>query len=388
MSISAWAGPLVSFGQSPYAADYNPEAGPSLLYSGAGILDPRPYYTYIPGQNFGAFTPGFLGFDNVTTINAVPYTASNVAIVASANPSSATLSLVTANSATTGVSIVPSVTNASTGAVDTNGGAGLVMLDGFTSFTGSISGSTLTVTANSTAPICIGMTLLTAGGSGTLPAGLTVIGYGTGTGYTGTYVLSGTATVGSGTITANFQTISSCAVPFGSAGTIALWNPQALVGRAVSITAAAQATYTTATITGYDIYGFPMTQALTISAGSTVTGTKAFKYIKSVVLSGGTADTSHAYSVGTADVFGFPLRSDTFGDVTINYAGSLTATTLITSAANYTAAVTTAPSSTTGDVRGTFASTSATGTNRFVFRQSPQPYNVGSITGLFGNTQA
>ena len=61
---------------------------------------------------------------------------------------------------------------------------------------------------------------------------------------------------------------------------------------------------------------------------STVNGKKAHKYIKSVVLSGGTADTTHAYSVNTIDLFGLPIRSDSFGDILINSAaGSLTATT-------------------------------------------------------------
>ena len=60
MSISAVSGPVVSYGQAPYA-DYNPEAGPSLFYSGVGILDPRPQFTYEPGQAFGNITAGFLG---------------------------------------------------------------------------------------------------------------------------------------------------------------------------------------------------------------------------------------------------------------------------------------------------------------------------------------
>ena len=166
------------------------------------------------------------------------------------------------------------------------------------------------------------------------------------------------------------------------------WSPQALLGRAVSVTAAASATYATATVAGYDIYGFPMSEAITISAGSVATGRKAFKYIKSVTLSGGTADTTHAYSVGTADVFGFPLRSDTFGDVIINYATSLVGTTLITAATNYLPADRTTPSTTTADVRGTFAATSSSGANKLIVRQSPQAYMVPYATGLFGLTQA
>lgn len=390
MSISAFSGPLVTFGQSPFPAqEYNPELGTSLLYAGSGILDPRTIFTYIPGQTFGAFTGGFLG-ETVTGLSVVPYTAATAAVVASANATSATLTLVSASSATTGVSIVSSVINTNTGVADTNGGAGLVMLDGFASFTGSISGTTLTVTANQSAPLVPGMTVSGTG----VASGTTVTGYGTatpnslGASISVTYTVSVSQTVSSATLTAQFASVNSCALPAGQAGSINLWNPQALLGRCVSVTAAASATATTATITGYDIYGYPMTQAVTVTAGSTVNSTKAFKYIKSVVLNA--ADGTHAYSVGTADIIGLPLRSDTFGDIWVNYGASLTASTLLTAATGYVAAVTTAASSTTGDVRGTYAlqAASSTGVNRLTIRQSPQPYNVGSITGLFGVTQA
>ena len=168
-----------------------------------------------------------------------------------------------------------------------------------------------------------------------------------------------------------------------------LWNPQALVGRAVAVTAAAGATYTTATINGYDIYGYPMTEAITVSAGAQVLGKKAFKYIKSVVLSGGSADTTHAYSVDTTDIIGLPLRSDTFADVTFNYSASVVAPVFITSVTGYAVADKTVATATTGDVRGTYAlqTAAATGANKIIARQSVPPQNVNSVTGLFGNAQ-
>ena len=207
-------------------------------------------------------------------------------------------------------------------------------------------------------------------------------------GTTGTYQLTGNLTATSGTVTLAYQTPAQCAVP-NNAQTLSManWSPQALLGRAVSITAAASATYATATVNGYDIYGYPMSEAITITAGSTVNGRKAFKYIKSVVLSGGTADTTHAYSVGTADVFGLPLRSDTFGDILVNYATSLVATTLVTATTGYLPADRTTPSATTADVRGTYAATSSSGANKLIVRQSPQAYNVPYTTGLVGSTQ-
>jgi len=397
MAHASFSGPLVVFGQNPtQPSDYNPDIGGSSLFaSGTGILDPRTPYTYFPGEAQSAPDFGWLGVDNITTLSAVPYSASAAAIVASANPTSATLTLVSSNSSTTGVYYSTSFVRADTGATDT-----VLALDAYASVTGTFSNGVLTITASSSQmPIGPGMVVLTTSGTvsqGTV-AGTQIVSQLTTTGTytsvsqgtTGTYQTNGNLTATSGTVTLAYQTPGQCAVP-NNAQTPGLynWSPQALLGRAVSVTAAASATYTTATVSGYDIYGYPMSEAITITAGSAVNGKKAFKYIKSVVLSGGTADTTHAYSVGTADVFGFPLRSDTFGDVIVNYATSLVATTLVTSASSYVPADRTTPSTTTGDVRGTYAATSSSGANKLIVRQSPQAYMTPYATGLFGLTQA
>ena len=397
MAHASFSGPLVVFGQNPtQPSDYNPDIGGSSLFaSGTGILDPRTPYTYYPGEAQPAPDFGWLGIDNITTLSAVPYSASAAAIVASANPTSATLTLVSSNSSTTGVYYSTSFVRADTGATDT-----VLALDAYASVTGTFSNGVLTITASSSQmPIGPGMVVLTTSGTvsqGTV-AGTQIVSQLTTTGTytsvsqgtTGTYQTNGNLTATSGTVTLAYQTPGQCAVP-NNAQTPGLynWSPQALLGRAVSVTAAASATYTTATVSGYDIYGYPMSEAITITAGSAVNGKKAFKYIKSVVLSGGTADTTHAYSVGTADVFGFPLRSDTFGDVIVNYATSLVATTLVTSASSYVPADRTTPSTTTGDVRGTYAATSSSGANKLIVRQSPQAYMTPYATGLFGLTQA
>ena len=115
------------------------------------------------------------------------------------------------------------------------------------------------------------------------------------------------------------------------------------------------------------------------------------------MLSGGTADTTHAYSVGTTAIAGLPIRSDTAAEVVVNSGNSQTTPAVNTAfAANgFLPADRTTPSATTGDVRGTIdlanASgvnlTPSTGTNKYVFRQIPQAYNVQSATGLFGLTQ-
>ena len=397
MANTAFSGPLIVFGQNPtQPADYNPDiGGSSLFYAGTGILDPRIPFTFLPGESQAAVDYGWLGVDNITTLSAVPYTASSTAIVASANPTSATLALVTSSSSTTGVYYNnTNFVRSDTGATDT-----VLALDAYASVTGSFSNGVLTITASSNQmPIGPGMVVISTSGTvsqgtalGTqVVAQLTTTGtYSTvSQGTTGTYQTNGNLTATSGTVVLAYQNVQQCAVP-NNAQTPSQgnWSSQALLGRAVSVTAASGATYTTASVNGYDIYGYPMTENITITAGSTVNGKKAFKYIKSVVLSGGTADTTHAYSVGTADVFGFPVRSDTFGDIIVNNASSLVATTLITAATNYLPSDRTTPSDTTADVRGTFAATSSSGANKLIVRQSPQAYMVPYTTGLFGLTQ-
>ena len=76
MAITAFSGPLMIWGQVPQSGlEYNPDFGASLFNGGAGIMDPRLLYTYQPGE--AQYEPdfGWLGFDNVTTLSAVPYTA-------------------------------------------------------------------------------------------------------------------------------------------------------------------------------------------------------------------------------------------------------------------------------------------------------------------------
>lgn len=397
MSITAFTGPVIAFGQT-YTGESNPDLSPSMFWGGVSLVDPRQPFVYQPGEAQAAVDFGWLGADNITTVSAVPYTKAAGAIVASANPTGPNLTLVSANSATTGVYITPSITRNDNNQIDTGvNGAGLVAIDSYTTVTGSISGGVLTVTANTAMPITAGMQIVSAANvTAGNPVGVTIInqltGGSGGQGVAGTYSIDNTTAVStSGTITLAIPNPLASVVPFGSPGNrgMAMWNPQSCYGRAVAVTAAAGATYTTATVSGYDVYGYPLVEAITLTAGSQVSGKKAFRYIRSVVLSGGTADTTHAYSVDTTDVFGLPLRSDSFGDLTVNYAASLTALTGITAATNYLPSDRTSPAtSTTGDVRGTYAAfTSATGANKLVIRQSPQAYNVGSVTGLFGVSQ-
>lgn len=395
MTTTAVSGPLITWGQVAAPGEYNPNAGTSLFYGGGGIIDTRLSYTYKPGQGLARTVAGWLGSAGIMSLNAVPYTKGVAAVAAAANVVAATpMTLVSAASGTTGISIVTSITNQLTGVADTNGTAGFVGLDTYSACTASVAGNVLTVTAVTSPTLSIGQTILTVAGAvtGTTAVGMMIIGLITGTGGIGTYTLSGTAgTVASGATTLQTAGPLTCLITQGqrsSTGTAtpSLWNPQALIGRAVSITAAASASGTVLfTVRGYDIYGYPMIEVIASTASTTTNGKKAFKYIKSVI-----PDSTDAinYSVDTTDIIGFPIRSDFFGDVLVNYSASLSPA-VITANTGYVASVQTVPTATTGDVRGTYAlqTAAATNVNRIVVRQSPPPANVTSDVGLYGAVQ-
>ena len=375
MSITANSGPYISFGQSPYGNEYNPDLAPSMFWGGVARLDPRNAFTYLPGQAAGAFTAGFATSDTMT-INYAPYALSTSAIAAAANVVNGTaMTLVSTNSTSTGVSVNASCTNQNTGATVT----GLLLLDGFASFTGVVASNVLTV-SSLTGTVTIGMTLSGTG----VATGTIVTAQLTGpAGGAGTYSVTGNATVASTTITGQMTGTAALAQPFGQSQSVSIWNPQSLVARAVSVTGSASATGGNILISGYDIYGAPMSEVIAAPASATtVNGKKAFKYIASVVPQ---FTDAHNYSIGTTDIYGLPLRSDFFGDVAINYNNAA-----ITANTGYVAAVTTSPATTTtGDVRGTYALQSAAdGTKRLMIRQFVLVANMGSNTGLFGVTQA
>jgi len=409
MSITANSGPYISYGQntnpnSPSMTDYNPEAGPSLFYNGVALLDNRWPYSYEPGQNFGNVTAGLLA-QNIQTLNVVPYTLSATAIAAAAATTASTaMTLVSSSSTTTGIATAVSINRADTGASVT----GLLAIDGYTSVSGYVSngtsgtaGNILVVSTASNGPLSVGMVISGTGiTTGTYITGigpvLNVTNGNPGTGGTGTYYLSTsqaagtsgspitiTASIGTSTVPATTQSRQA----FGSAGTVQLWNPQCLIARAVSVTptSGTPTASITFTVAGYDIYGYPMTEVISLTTGSTqstaVNGKKAFKYIASVTPS--VTDTV-TYSVGTTDIIGLPIVANNFGELVINYPA-----TVVTATTGFTAAVGTYATSTTGDVRGTYAlQTASNGSRRLMITQSPQTYNIAAPAGVFGVTQA
>lgn len=162
------------------------------------------------------------------------------------------------------------------------------------------------------------------------------------------------------------------------------YNRDTYVGRCISISGVVNGAGGNFLASGYDIYGFPMSQLITVAAGAnTVNSTKAFKIITSVVPQFSDA---HTYSVGTADIFGFGMYVNLWESTLIRYNGAL-----ITASTGFTAGdVTTPATNITGDVRGTYAVQSATdGVKRLSMGATPTLTAIATnpTTGLFGQPQ-
>jgi hypothetical protein len=116
------------------------------------------------------------------------------------------------------------------------------------------------------------------------------------------------------------------------------------------------------TITGYDFYGQRMSEVIQTGTtqSTTINGKKAFFQVASVNVAntvGGTV------AVGTADIFGCPVRVTNLG-----YVGTLGWNNALARAAGtFTVADTATATTTTGDVRGTYApANAADGSKRLV----------------------
>ena len=260
--------------------------------------------------------------------------------------------------------------------------------------TGSVSSTTLTVTAtNFGAPIVIGMYV-----DGTsVTDGTYITAFGTGTGGAGTYTLNQAINIANTTaLTLHgnipFDNPSPMSLGVGPLGRIYVFDtiPQAAVTNniaasqtaagagAVTLTAGTSAKSvvrtdgttviqldlpravkvncsTTArafTVSGYDYYGQAMSEVITVAvAGTAVTGKKAFFQVSGATIAG----SATVVLMGTSDVLGLPVRV-----TNVAYVASVKSnSTLAQDAGTFVAADTAAATTTTGDVRGTYTPATA-----------------------------
>ena len=261
--------------------------------------------------------------------------------------------------------------------------------------TGGASSTTLTVTAvGFGAPIVVGMYV-----DGTsVTDGTYITAFGTGNGGAGTYTLNQAINVANTTAltlhgNASINDPSQMDLGIGPVGRIYVWDiiPQAAItnnvaasqttttaGQAVTLTAGTSAksvvrtdgttviqldcpralkvnSATTArafTVSGYDYYGQPMSEVITVSvAGTAVTGKKAFYQVSGATIAG----SATAVVIGTSDVLGLPVRV-----TNVAYVSSVKSNnTLAQDAGTFVAADTATATNATGDVRGTYTPATA-----------------------------
>lgn len=266
-------------------------------------------------------------------------------------------------------------------------------------FTGSMSSTTLTVTAMlSGDPIQVGMFI----DGGSVTNGTYITGFGTGSGGTGTYTINQSVSQSSTTMYGNldagaFQNPAPMSLGVGPLGRIYVFDaiPQAkgnaVLSAAASYAGAANATLTAGagvravvtsygstvyqldvpravsitigtgtisatniTVSGFDIYGQAMSEVISTGTtqSTTVNGKKAFFQVSSVAVAGNPGGT---VAVGTTDIIGLPVR--------VTNAGYLARvgwdSTLAEDAGTFAAAATATATTTTGDVRGTYLPSSA-----------------------------
>lgn len=182
-------------------------------------------------------------------------------------------------------------------------------------------------------------------------------------------------------------------VTYGSDGTIALWNPGTTIARTVRIEGSSDDSGGAFTINGRDVYGYLMSETITGSisttAGSTFVSTrKAFKYITSITASGTVNSTG--ITIGVTDTYGLPLAIQTGIQVLVGISSGTLVTPLGVSSGFTVASTVATQTSTTPDVRGTWASSgtglNADGTRRLTVFITPSPAAMAS-TGFFGATQ-
>lgn len=395
MAISAFSGPIVSYGAESYA-DNNPEQGTSLFYAGIALLDPRSQFNYSPGQNFGSLTCGWLLTGaGIVSVYGTPMTLSTTKLTGAGAHITANTALPLITATTTGVAVGVSIPRSDTGVPVT----GLLELDplAMSSTANLTSGSNvLTVTAmgtgngNNPMGINVGMALTDATTAANIPTGTTIAGFGTGNGGIGTYYMSANATA-----TATGDTVTGLDTSFpptealGQVGTIQLYHPGAMLARAVSITSTtSQVAGIVFTVNGFDVFGFPMTETITTvgTSATTTSGKKAFKYIQSITPSA--TDGTGNYSAGTLDIFGFPIRSDNMQVGMIKDIQLMVNNATVTTATNWLAGVKTTATATTGDVRGTIAiQTPSNGTLYLGVSQAPSIAALQSSIGLYGVSQ-
>jgi len=184
--------------------------------------------------------------------------------------------------------------------------------------------------------------------------------------FSATAVAAAQAVAGAGNLTINGASATSGVATFDVPRTITI------------VSTNAGDTTQTATVTGTDVYGLAMSELIAFNGTTAVTGQKAFKTVTRVAISAALAGNG---SVGSTDVFGLPFRANTRNYVLTAWNGAFVTT------GTFAGADATVATTTTDDVRGTYAvPDAANGTKRLTLWINI--LDDDTQTGLYGVTQA
>jgi hypothetical protein len=339
-------GPLIGGGDSINDGPYD---GPNISYQGNCVPDPRYSPANKDGQGSGRI-PCFLNQLDVVLSDNIPSTASTTGLAAAQAVTAATPMTLTTVAPGGGASAVPSLgTSVPILPFGTVTPVNVLALDfGFTTGTTVAASATVTVPDSTLFEVGQWICISGAGNSAKTASLLTqVLTLATATTITVFPVPTGAlsfAPIGSANLLSTFPSgaVPNAASPYVNGGVASIFNPIEGLARNVAIAANAGASGNACLVSGYDVFGVPMSETITAVAASTVWGKKAFKYIASIVP--GTTDAGHTLSAGWGDTFGFNLRADRWAYTEVVYNGVIVPTSV-----GFTGAVAAA----SGDVRGT-----------------------------------
>jgi len=165
---------------------------------------------------------------------------------------------------------------------------------------------------------------------------------------------------------------------YGTSGALQAWIGNT-TGRCLAINSTTSLLTQHITIHGYDVYGFRILERLQGPENTTIVTKHAFKWVLAIIPSATNPDA--AISVGTSNVFEFPLRADSFCDTLIWWND-----VLVTSAVGFTRADPREPHEMDhGSVRGTYqVQSSPNGQARLQVRQAVRAVNSDTVAGTFG----
>ena len=397
MTASHAAGPAVTFGNAK-GIESNPEAGPNVDYQGSAVMDVR--YPYQPGMTGRGHVRAFLNHAYVCLLDATPQALAATQVLSlslgAVVPAGGTLAIptqATNNGLGRGINVplvpfgqAPNAANVKT----------VLTIDPAHTTCQTTSGSAVvTIPAGGDARmIQAGQFVCIPGAAGgVLPLIARVVRKTLLVNGTGTLTLDRAAGATINPAPLMLMDLNGISVvPFVYAGADGLFDTRGTVSRVLTYaSSSASDTGYSVTTVGYDAALNLMSETVNLTAGGSVNGRKAFKHILSCTLNkAGGGTTVGTVTIGTSDIFGLNMRGELWEYFNIFYAGAF-----VSASTGYTAGdSTTANTTSTTDVRGTYAVQSASnGTNRLaIFLNLPTQQIIAATwddpTPLFGVAQA